>query len=362
MKKSICFVAQFPPPIHGLSKAVDTLYNSNINKSYDLRYIDITNNKKFLSTVNKLIHDKSELYYFTISQTILGNLRDLILLKIMSMKKKNIIIHLHGGYYRTMLDECKNIQKGWNLKLLKEVSASIVLGDSLKYIFKDIISDEKIYVVPNCIDDEFYISNKEFEDKIKDMKIKKRLQILYLSNFIEEKGYKEVLEIAKILKKSDISKFEFVFAGKFFDSKDKKYFNEFIENNNLSDIVKYKGIVKGHEKRELLKKSDIFFLLTRYKNEGQPISIIEGMGNGLCIFTTNHAGIPDLVNNNDNGFIVDYHDYDAILNKLDELYEKRNLLINIAKKNRDDVNLHFKEVNYINNMKNIFNEVANEKG
>lgn len=30
-KKKICFVAQFPPPMHGLSKAVETLYNSELN-------------------------------------------------------------------------------------------------------------------------------------------------------------------------------------------------------------------------------------------------------------------------------------------------------------------------------------------
>ena len=28
--KKICFIAQFPPPMHGLSKAVETLYNSNL--------------------------------------------------------------------------------------------------------------------------------------------------------------------------------------------------------------------------------------------------------------------------------------------------------------------------------------------
>lgn len=30
-KKKICFIAQFPPPMHGLSKAVETLYNSELN-------------------------------------------------------------------------------------------------------------------------------------------------------------------------------------------------------------------------------------------------------------------------------------------------------------------------------------------
>ena len=28
--KKICFIAQFPPPMHGLSKAVETLYNLSL--------------------------------------------------------------------------------------------------------------------------------------------------------------------------------------------------------------------------------------------------------------------------------------------------------------------------------------------
>ena len=34
--KKICFIAQFPPPMHGLSKAVETLYNSELNTAENL--------------------------------------------------------------------------------------------------------------------------------------------------------------------------------------------------------------------------------------------------------------------------------------------------------------------------------------
>lgn len=44
-KKKICFVAQFPPPMHGLSKAADTLYNSELQKEFEFEKIDIADNK-----------------------------------------------------------------------------------------------------------------------------------------------------------------------------------------------------------------------------------------------------------------------------------------------------------------------------
>ena len=54
MMKKICFIAQFPPPMHGLSKAVETLYNSNLNfeidsqGEFEFEKVDITNNKNFI--------------------------------------------------------------------------------------------------------------------------------------------------------------------------------------------------------------------------------------------------------------------------------------------------------------------------
>ena len=48
----------------------------------------------------------------------------------------------------------------------------------------------------------------------------------------------------------------------------------------------------------------MFILPTRYPNEGQPISILEAMGNAMFIITTDHAGIPDVVQDGKNGVVA----------------------------------------------------------
>lgn len=68
--KSICFLAQFPPPMHGLSKAVETLFNSRLKEKYHFSRIDITNNKRFLQSLLALMRCRSDVVYFTPSQTI----------------------------------------------------------------------------------------------------------------------------------------------------------------------------------------------------------------------------------------------------------------------------------------------------
>lgn len=357
MKKKIGIIGQFPPPMHGLSKALDTLYNSYLGEKYDLTKFDITDNKKFLKIIFKLIKSDLDIYYLTISQSKFGNLRDLIILKVIQMKKKKSIIHLHGGGFRNVLEEdMGSIQRKLNYKILGKVDCGIVLGESLKYIFDGIIDKDKIKVVKNCVDDEFVISDDEFEEKIELFKTKKLLNILYLSNFIEDKGYKDVLNLAKLCKEKKDKSFNFIFAGKFFNKEEKSYFFNFIEDNNLKDIVEYKGIVGGEEKKKLLKKSDYFILLTRYKNEGQPISIIEAGINGLRIITTNHAGIKDILKE-DRMLIIDKNEINIDILYKRIIKECKDDIIKTLVKNRKDIKEEFSEKYYLKSLESIFDEI-----
>lgn len=359
MKKKVGIIGQFPPPMHGLSKALDTLYNSYLNEKFNFTKIDITNNKKFLNNLLKIMFSKLDLYYLTISQSKFGNIRDLIMIKLIQLKKKKIIIHLHGGGFRNILDnEFGNFQKKLNYKILSKVEAGIVLGDSLRYIFEGIIPEDKIYIVKNCVDDKFVISDEDFNQKLMLLEDKKQFKILYLSNFIEEKGYKEVLELAKLVKEKNDNRFKFIFAGKFFNSDDKKEFFQFIYRNRLDSIVDYRGIVGGEDKLNLLKESDIFMLLTRYKNEGQPISIIEAIVNGSVVVSTNHAGIKDIIPEEK---LIHYKNNIFDLNKiyleLCELFSQKNKCINTLSKNRRKILADFSEEKYLKSLYYIFKKM-----
>lgn len=356
MKKKIAIIGQFPPPIHGLSKALDTLCNSYIGEEYELYKIDIKKNSKILRNIYKILISDADLYYFTISQSKFGNLRDLLITKIIQMKNKKILIHLHGGGFRNLIDNnIGYLQKKINFKLINKVNGAIVLGDSLKYIFNGMISRDKLYVVKNCVDNEFVINETEFNKKIDDFKIKNKMNILYLSNFVEEKGYKEVLNLCKYCNSLKDKRFKFIFAGKFFDRDDENSFFEYINKNNLNELIEYHGVVQGKRKKELLSKSDYFILPTRYKNEGQPISIIEAAVNGLRIISTNHAGIKDILDNEEMILInknnIKVKDIYKILNI--EYLNRKDIVKSIIS-NRDKMLSEFTEEKYIDNMMKVF--------
>lgn len=357
VKKKICFIAQFPPPIHGLSKAVDTLFNSELQDEFDFEKIDIKDNRKFIQNLNRIRKSNTDLFYFTISQSRGGNIRDLIILKILSLHHKRCLIHLHGGYYRKLVDEVlPKWQRKANYSAISKVGGAIVLGESLRYIFQGMLPDNKIYVVPNCVDDEYLMSDEEFNKKIQNIEKHEVKHVLYLSNFIKEKGYPEVLEMAKMEKelcaRGEKRKFHFDFAGAFLNKADKSFFNEYVRTNSLEDYVTYHGIVAEEKKRILLKNSDIFVLITNYAKEGQPISIIEAMGNGCLVIATKHAGIPDIIQTGYNGILVDKQN--ATYDNIARLFISKDFdLKSILKNARQTVLSNYIEGTYLRNMKNV---------
>lgn len=361
--KSICIIGQFPPPIHGLSKAIETLYNSQLKDKYSFSKVDITNNKNILRNLWRIFVSRNDLYYFTISQTKGGNWRDLLILKFIAYKKRKCIIHLHGGYYRQLIEkDCGSLQRRLNYSLIKRLDGCIVLGNMLQVIFKNMIDDSKIFTVPNCVDNEYLLPKASLEKKINDIENSRVLNILYLSNFIESKGFKDVLNLALVARRNGQKDVHFHFAGKFFKEEDYIFTQNFISQNQLEEYVTLHGIVFGENKKVLLQKSHIFILPTRYPNEGQPISILEAMGNAMSVITTNHAGIPDIVKDQINGLVTDKNNInlDEIYNYIQYLNKNRNILKSIAITNYHTIIEQYSESQYISNLDKVFQIVLNK--
>lgn len=360
-KKKICFIAQFPPPMDGLGKAVETLYQSDLGEEFDFEKVNIKSNRRLPQNLAAIFKSNADLFYFTISQSRGGNLRDLFILKLLEIRKKRCLIHLHGGYYRTLLEQLDGWQKAANFKAVSKLSGAIVLGPSLKWIFDGMLPAQSIYTVPNCVDDQYLMDDGSFQHKLDTLGQRSVKHVLYLSNMIRTKGYPEVLQMAKLERDAVAAgrarKLHFDFAGHFFEEAERQFFYAYLAENQLEDYVTYHGVVGGAKKKELLEQSDFFALLTTYPKEGQPISILEAMGNGMVILTTNHAGIPDVVKDGVNGLVLDPSDLpiDACFSTIRSLSDRD--ILEYCQENRVAVKTHYTEKRYLENMKKIFREV-----
>lgn len=369
-KIKILIIAPLPPPYNGQSIATETLIKSKLKELFDFEIIDlkkmdsIGNSGRF--TINRVIellkclfrylisilYFNPDIIYLTISQSKLGFLRDIPFIWLSKVLDKKVIIHLHGGYFRSMYEDSQELYKTIIRKTLHKVDCAIVLTDSLKSIFEGIIPDNKIRVVYNCVAPEFLLSEEELNKKIMRL-FSETFKVLYLSNLIPAKGYFDILRSALIIKKEGLP-IEFIFAGAWTSNNEKEEVKNFIEEHNLNN-VKFIGVVTGNAKREILLNSDIFVLPSKY--EGLPISMLEAMGMGLPLIVTKIGGIPDVIEEGINGFFVPFNSPDDIAEKIKLLFYNKELTAKIIINNVEKVKKYFTVDKYEETFIKLFNEL-----
>ncbi|MGE0090015.1 MAG: glycosyltransferase family 4 protein [Bacteroidales bacterium] len=140
-----------------------------------------------------------------------------------------------------------------------------------------------------------------------------------LSWFVEKKGIKYLLQAFIELKNQAYSNIHLILAG---DGPLKEEYLAFIEKNQLSDSIKYIGIIKGEEKRKFFQSLDAFILPSvaiENDMDGIPVVLMEAVNYGLPIISTNISGIPEICINDYNGLLINERDIDQIKKALTRL-------------------------------------------
>jgi glycosyltransferase involved in cell wall biosynthesis len=244
--------------------------------------------------------------YFTPGQTFLGVLKYAPFILISRALGKQLIVHIHGNYIAEQYAILKGLKKKAFYFLLSLSHKGIVLSKSLKHNLLPFIPAKDIFILPNFYDHRLLLKQKE--------KTFSSIKICFLSNLMNEKGINVFLKALKMLSSSGVS-FEANIGGHI----DEEKADQLKEKINNIKNTTYHGIVKGPQKQKILQEANIFVLPTFYKMEGLPISIIEAMATGNVIITTLHAAIPDLINQEENGFYVEKKSATQIAKKIKQL-------------------------------------------
>lgn len=309
----ILFIGPLPPPVTGQSLAC-AVFVEDLYKNYDVDVVDI--NKSDLSSgvvswgrigeIFKLIlqiHRKvksADAVYFTVAESLAGNIKDLIIYAVCGSRLNRMIIHLHGGAGMIKLLNGKfGVLRALNRWFIRRMAAVIVLGDRLRNVYAGVADASQVRVVPNFAQNEFFLSDAEIDEKYSRQG---PLRIAFLSNMIPEKGYLLMLDAYTALPLECRSRIKLDFAGAFVSPEAESAFNAQISG---LPAVHYHGLVHGPEKRNFLEDAHVLCLPTYYPYEGQPICILEAYAAGCAVITTDHSGILDVFSDGANGLLVE---------------------------------------------------------
>jgi len=371
MGKSL-IIGPLPPPYHGVAVMIQWLVEG-LRKRNGFSFIhlntqDARKNQDFgkfnprncwlalrgiIALFKLLLREEIEVVYIPISQNFWGFARDSFFVLISGFVfKRKVVIHLHGGYFKTFFNQGTQLRKKYIKFVFKYVDRGIVLGYCLKHLLEDVLPPDKIDVVYNGVDTEPF-------DKIENAKGSNgNFRILFAGLLEESKGYFDLIQAVPILKRyyPDI---EVLLAGRWQANGFKEKVRSFVRENDLEMQVKILGVVTGEEKIKLFKSSDVFVLPTYFYLEGQPVVVLEAMAAGLPVITTDRGSIKEMITPGENGFIIPPSSPHEIAEKIALLIEDQNLRKSMGEKSQRIVKERFTLNQHVDGVAEVIEKSAN---
>jgi glycosyltransferase involved in cell wall biosynthesis len=120
--------------------------------------------------------------------------------------------------------------------------------------------------------------------------------VLFVGSLQEGKGVLEIMRTADALKRmGHESRFRFRVVGKWFSAEFERNARALLDELGVGSMVELTGQLTGDSKWDAYFSADVFFFPTHYESEATPIVLMEALGAGLPIVSTEWAGIPAML-------------------------------------------------------------------
>lgn len=363
--KRLLIIGPLPPPYAGPEIGTKIILESVfLNSKYIIRNINTTvrtsNREKgkfdsimvrayiryFFSLLFQLsLFRPDYLLYIATTASLKGWVRDGTTIIMGKLFKKKVVLQIRGGHFNLFYDSLSALPKKIVKVLFKSCDLVLIQADRLRVQVKDIVTNEKVKVLYNCISSDFF-NYFEFVDRSAK---RDAVNILFVGHLSYSKGYCDVLKtIPYLCKKHDVF-FKFIGIKKSIERN--VYFNQMtgerlvhedpdtcyqknIKENDITERLDFLGDkISGEKKLRLFAEADIF-VLPSY-SEGFSMAILEAMAAGLPVVVTTVGAAPEIIEDGVNGFLVAPGDVISLREKLEILTIDKRRRIKMGSSNRD---------------------------
>lgn len=338
MKSKVLMVGSSLEDMGGIVTVIRNIEQSNISEEYKLIRVEtyITGSvlarlKIFISGLFKYLYqilfNRPNIVHIHMSNNGSFYRKSILVLMGKSLGLP-IIIHIHAASFEDFYN-ANFFQKKYCYLILNSVDLLIVLSQEWKKYFSKIVPKKKIEVLYNGV--------FKMEEEIKRTNLMPAC--LFLGRLGKRKGtYDLLISIKKLKEKGIKSKFILAGDGEIDEVKTK------IREYEIESFVEILGWINSDQKEELLKKVDLL-VLPSY-NEGLPMAILEGMNFSLPIISTYVGGIPEVINNGENGYLIKPGDIEALTNSLEILINNEKTRSEMGIRNKKLIQNNF-DINMI---------------
>jgi glycosyltransferase involved in cell wall biosynthesis len=193
---------------------------------------------------------------------------------------------------------------------------------------------DKIQIIRCGIDPEVFLPTAQKNGK-------SLFRIICVGSFEEVKGHKYLVEACRLLREAGI---DFI-CDLIGDGPVRQQIAQQIAEADLKDKVILHGSRKRQDVADMMRAADVKVLASvptaEGKREGVPVVIMEAMASGLPVISTQLSGIPELVENERTGILVQPGDTEALLQALLKLYHDPDLRFKMGQAGREKILTEF---------------------
>lgn len=317
---SVVIVGRFPPPLDGQTVATERLAGllsaqapvtrisvsapeSGVASEVRLRPERVLHYLGMRGRLRKALaaHPGALVLWPAISPAPLGHARDWLTVLPAFSKNQQVYGVVHRGDFHRLFEHSATRRAA--RAMVKRLEGIVFLSTSLAERCARWVPEPKRLVIPNTILDDLILSEEEVAEKQARRGGRERLRLLFLSNMIPSKGYADVLAATRLLRERGCA-VEARFVGRWPSEEAEQAFHADRAAAGLDEVVEVLGPIGDRARLKALHAwADVFLLPTSYPTEAQPLTIIEAMNAGTPVVTTRHAGIPEMLSENEGAFV-----------------------------------------------------------
>lgn len=317
-KKYICQIGPGKGYPGGMKTVIDKYISSEELSEYKQKRI-VTASKKH--KIISFITGTMLLVYFCVrKQVVLAHIhmsergscvRTEILVMICRLFKVKILIHSHGGEIEPYYYSLTSFQKKRFKSAMDKAEYIIVLTKGHVSFWENIVSEDKIYILPNCVSCPVEMEKSYFAGG--------KLNILFLGLVSEGKGIYELIEAIKFLDEEGYSDIMLRIGG----NGDVEKASRIAKETGIDDRIRFLGWMGESEKNLLFAESDILVLPSHFESFG--IVIIEAMAHKLAVICGDKGYSKEIVSDGIDGLLVESGNSRDLADKIKYFFNNYNI-------------------------------------
>lgn len=221
---------------------------------------------------------------------------------------------------------------------IKKASCTVVFTDRTKEsILKELdLEDFKIRVIPEAINiSEFrnHVSRDATMEFSRKWNISDDTVVGYVGRIAHEKGWRDVIRVAKLLKSLPI---KYLIVG---DGPQRKLMEKEIRDNGLESKFIITGFIPSKEVALAIESVDLVIMPSIHEEFG--VTLLEALGSGKIAVAYGVGGILDILSKTQSDYICQPYDYEEMAEKIEYILRNSEILRDIEKDNMSYISNHF---------------------